>query len=599
MSNYSVPVEARKLFFDGIIHNPLHSSLNLPPEIEEAASFVHYVGGHHPVVPVIWRFAEGISAMKGFQASMLNLLLKRKYGLDFQRIEINTDHATLFITAVLLSSIDPNGENVTIHDQPNLYKYIATEQKSGVLSGTKYQTACTNIYRTKEGRFFYLHGNLNPAITQSALGLPTDSCAELSMEEAKSMYADKVSQLTSDELEYLMNDQNRQCGTTCLSPVEYQNSVHGRANAHVGLHEIHHIPNENQRPTWWNDKGTHSLADGPLRPLKGLKVVELSRIIAGPTVSRELAELGASVMRITSPNVPDTNDLIIDLGWGKWNAHLDLRKPEDRETLKELIMEADVVVDGYRPGVLAKYGFGKEDVLEMTRGRERGIIIARVNCYGWNGPFIGRGGWVQISDANCGMSHEYGKALGVDGPVGPVFPSADYSTGVAGATGVLQAIIQRGAKGGSYVVDVALNYYCQWMINSCSTYPPEIWRSLRASYPTLNFEPSDSMMFKMATFTLRLMQQQSDSDWDHIPDQDSDHDGQSMGISALRGGKRIFNPEFFEVRENKAIGKEVKRVKPILKFVDGGVELGYNVGFRGNGVDKARWPEDLMVEVVQ
>lgn len=61
----------------------------------------------------------------------------------------------------------------------------------------------------------------------------------------------------------------------------------------------------------------------------------------------------------------------------------------------------------------------------------------------------------------------------------------------------------------------------------------------------------------------------------------------------------IFNPEFFENRENKAIGAKVRTVKPILVFPEGTVKLGYNVGSRPNGVDKPRWPEDLLVEIVE
>jgi crotonobetainyl-CoA:carnitine CoA-transferase CaiB-like acyl-CoA transferase len=131
----------------------------------------------------------------------------------------------------------------------------------------------------------------------------------------------------------------------------------------------------------------------------GLKVLDLTRIIASPTITRELAELGASVLRITSPNVPDMTALLADLGWGKWNAHLDLTCLPDRERLRALILESDVVVDGYRPGVMEKWGFGKEEILKMFEGKKRGVIYVRENCYGWNGPWMGRSGWQQISDA--------------------------------------------------------------------------------------------------------------------------------------------------------------------------------------------------------
>jgi crotonobetainyl-CoA:carnitine CoA-transferase CaiB-like acyl-CoA transferase len=136
------------------------------------------------------------------------------------------------------------------------------------------------------------------------------------------------------------------------------------------------------------------------RPLAGLKVIDLTRVIAAPTITRSLAEMGASVMRITSPNVTDFSGLHQDLNWGKWNCSLDLKKnPEDRKKLAELIKEADVVVEGYRPGAMARNGFSREDIFELVKDRDRGIIHVRENCYGWNGPWSHRSGWQQISDS--------------------------------------------------------------------------------------------------------------------------------------------------------------------------------------------------------
>ena len=122
-------------------------------------------------------------------------------------------------------------------------------------------------------------------------------------------------------------------------------------------------------------------------------------MIAAPAVIRRLAELGASVMRVTAPHLTDYSMLLCDLNWGKWNSQLDFRKEEDREKLRALVLEADVVVQGYRPGVLDKYGFSQEGLLEICKERERGLIVVRENCYGWHGPWSYRSGWQQISDA--------------------------------------------------------------------------------------------------------------------------------------------------------------------------------------------------------
>jgi len=194
-----------------------------------------------------------------------------------------------------------------------------------------------------------------------------------------------------------------------------------------------------------------------------LKVVDITRVIAAPALTRGLAELGASVMRVTAAHITDMSSLHADLNWGKWNAHLDFRSASDLCALRALIREADVVVTGYRPRVLDKYGLGVEDLLALTKERERGLIVVRENCYGWNGGWQGRSGWQQISDACCGVSREFGRGMGLDEPVTPVFPNSDFCTGVAGVIGVLNAVCRRGVEGGSWRVDVSdlSSYWCK------------------------------------------------------------------------------------------------------------------------------------------
>lgn len=558
---YSVPQEAKQLLSQGIIDNPLHASA--PDDIKAAASMIEYVGTNFPVIPINWRFAESISAIKGFQGAMLNVLLKEKYGLDFQKIVIDTDHAQLFIMSIVLSVIDPHGAQVRPSD-PRFHQYFPKCDKYEIGLGS----ACTSIYKTRDGRFYHLHGSLNPQICQDVLEIPLDArSSTTSIGAASEIYQEKVSKFDAAEIESLMNDKYRQAGTTCWSTEEYKSSEHGKANAHVGLFEIHYVPNPKQAPRWWTDVEGKTSAS---RPLFGLKIVDLTRIVASPAVTRELAELGASVMRITSPNITDFTALNLDMGWGKWNAHLDLTREEDRKVLRSLIEECDVVVDGYRPGVMKKWGFGKEEILGFFAEKDRGVIYAHENCYGWNGPWSHRSGWQQISDANCGVSLEFGRAMGNDEAVTPVFPNSDFCTGVAGATGILQALIARSKTGGSYVVDISLNYYSQWLVNCCSTYSPEVWDKLWSNYGRPVFRHHDNMGITIPKYMEMLKSKKAP----------------------------FFDPSFFEDRENKALGVPVKTVKPILMFPDQVVRPGYNVGCRGNGVDKPKWPEDLLTEIV-
>ena len=124
--------------------------------------------------------------------------------------------------------------------------------------------------------------------------------AEGDFEEAAKLYQEKVLRFTSHELDDLCTKNLRTSGTVTWTAEEYKASEHGRANANVGLWEIHEHPNAGQKPGWW-PSSPHT---GPLRPLAGLKVVDFSRIIAAPTLTRGLAEYGASVMRNHSTTPP-------------------------------------------------------------------------------------------------------------------------------------------------------------------------------------------------------------------------------------------------------------------------------------------------------
>lgn len=357
--------------------------------------------------------------------------------------------------SVLLNTIDPQGEAIDPASAQSPSGKAAYEKyfKNCDLhkqTSSVYRASATNIYRCKDGRYFHLHGSMNPEPSQDSLGLPHEMDAA-SFEEAWKPYEEKMAEIPSEEMQRLASDVHKQAGTICWTTEEFKNSEHGKANTHVGLYEISPQKNDKQPACWWPETQETS----PRRPLAGLKVLDLTRIIAAPAVTRGLAELGASVMRVTCADVTDMSTLHIDLSWGKWNCHLNFKKEEDRQKLLALAKDADVIVQGYRPDVLNKYGFGCDDLLELTKDRERGLIVVRENCYGWNGPWWYRSGWQQISDACCGVSMEFGKAMGHNEPVTPVFPNSDFCTGTSGVIAVLNAILQRGKIGGSYRVDVS------------------------------------------------------------------------------------------------------------------------------------------------
>lgn len=142
---------------------------------------------------------------------------------------------------------------------------------------------------------------------------------------------------------------------------------------------------------------------GKRKILEGIKVLELCRIIAGPTVTRVLAEYGADVLKITGPNLSDVPFFQVDGNMGKHAADLDLKSDEGRQRFEELLADVDVVVDGYRPGAIEKLGYGPDALAALAEKRGKGIVYVNENCFGYEGEWADRAGWQQIADCVCGI----------------------------------------------------------------------------------------------------------------------------------------------------------------------------------------------------
>jgi crotonobetainyl-CoA:carnitine CoA-transferase CaiB-like acyl-CoA transferase len=153
------------------------------------------------------------------------------------------------------------------------------------------------------------------------------------------------------------------------------------------------------------------------KPLAGVRIVDFSRVIAAPAVSKILAVLGADVIRISHSKNPDYAATMIDLQTGKRDADLDVKSPEGKQAFIDLIKDADVLVDGFRPDAFERLGFTSESLRKINPS----LIYVRENCYGFKGPLSYRSGWQQVSDCLVGMSYLQGKFLGLDEAVLPLF----------------------------------------------------------------------------------------------------------------------------------------------------------------------------------
>jgi hypothetical protein len=206
------------------------------------------------------------------------------------------------------------------------------------------------------------------------------------------------------------------------------------------------------------------------RPLAGLRVLDLTRILAGPTCARTLAEHGADVLRLVAPRQHDIPSFVPDTSHGKRVAWLDLDAPEGTATLRGLAAQCDVFSQGYRGGALAARGFGPEALAALRPG----IVCVSINAYGHDGPWAARRGWEQLAQACTGVALEH-CGLDVAAEARPaVIPAApsDYCSGHLAALGAMLALLRQAEEGGSWEVRVSLARTAQW-IRGLGRVPPD------------------------------------------------------------------------------------------------------------------------------
>ncbi|CAM5471728.1 Formyl-CoA:oxalate CoA-transferase [Streptomyces tendae] len=188
-------------------------------------------------------------------------------------------------------------------------------------------------------------------------------------------------------------------------------------------------------------------AGTPLLPAAGLRVLDLTRVIAGPIATRTLALLGADVLRLDPPGLPELPDQHTDTGFGKRSALVELAS--GREAVEELVARADVVVTGYRPGALDRFGLSAEALAE----RRPGVVVAQLSAWGATGPWAGRRGFDSLVQVATGIAHIEG---GRDRPGALPAQALDHGTGYLLAAGVLRAVSDQTEAGGSRLVRAAL-----------------------------------------------------------------------------------------------------------------------------------------------
>ena len=195
------------------------------------------------------------------------------------------------------------------------------------------------------------------------------------------------------------------------------------------------------------------------RPLQGLRVLDLTKVIAGPVCGRTLAEHGADVLQITAGHMAHAMPLVIDSNRGKRSAYLDLRKPEGVARLQALAREADVFAQGYRPGTLAARGLGPEQLAELRPG----IVYVSLSAFGHEGPWAERRGFDSIVQTCSGIGHAGGVAVGTDGMHHLPCQALDHASGYLMALGAMMGRLKQSREGGSWLARVSLARTGRWL----------------------------------------------------------------------------------------------------------------------------------------
>ena len=275
---------------------------------EERADAVEITGDTDPILPTPFRIGETSAATLAAVGLAVTDLWALRTGRR-QEVAVDTRQATASLRSGRYMHLDGAA--------------VSTERNTVM-----------GVYPAKNGRWSYLHCNFpnHRAAALRVLGVPED----------REAVRQAVAQWDALELEEAIIAA-KGAGGMVRTMAEWAQHPQAAAIASLPLMEIVKI----------GDSPPEKLPDGD-RPLSGVRVLDLTRVLAGPTCARTLAEHGADVLKITAAHLPNIGYQEYDTGHGKLSAHLDLREPKDFETLRGLVREADVFSQGYRPGTLGQ-----------------------------------------------------------------------------------------------------------------------------------------------------------------------------------------------------------------------------------------------------
>jgi crotonobetainyl-CoA:carnitine CoA-transferase CaiB-like acyl-CoA transferase len=384
---------------------------------EARGNEVEIRGGYDPILPTPFRITETATAALAAIGLAASDLWEVRTGRK-QKIAIDTRRATASLRS---------GHYLVMEGQPVDFG----------------RHTIMGVYPAKNGRWSYLHCNF-PNHRDAALKV-------LGVPEDREAVKKAVAQWDAQELEEAIIAA-KGAGGMVRTMAEWAQHPQGIAVASLPLMEIIKIGEAPAEP----------LAAGD-RPLSGVRVLDLTRVIAGPTCARTLAEHGADVLKITAAHLPSLGRQEYDTGHGKLSAHLDLREAKDVETLQGLVRRADVFSQGYRPGTLGARGFSPEALAKLRPG----IVCVSLCAFSHAGPWASRRGFDTVIQTVSGITHRQGELFPGKEPGPQFYPvsAIDYLTGYLMAVGAMVALKRRVQEGGSWLVRISLAQVGRWLVS--------------------------------------------------------------------------------------------------------------------------------------
>src|SRR5215470_14984025 len=383
---------------------------------DERARAVEITGGTDPILPTPFRIGETSAAALAAVGLAVTDLWELRTGCR-QEVAVDTRQATASLRS---------GRYMQMDGAP-----VSTERNTVM-----------GVYPAKNGRWSYLHCNFpnHRAAALSVLGVPED----------REAVRQAVAKWDALELEEAIIAR-KGAGGMVRTMDEWAKHPQAAAIASLPLMEIIKI----------GESSPEKLPDGD-RPLSGIRVLDLTRVLAGPTCARTLAEHGADVLKITGAHLPNIGYQEYDTGHGKLSSHLDLRETKDVEILKGLVREADVFSQGYRPGTLGGRGFSPDALAKLRPG----LVFVSLCAFGHVGPWASRRGFDTVVQTVSGITTRQGELFPgkEEGPQFYPVSAIDYLTGYLMAFGALAALARRAREGGSWLVRTSLAQVGRWLV---------------------------------------------------------------------------------------------------------------------------------------